>query len=244
MSLPKLSLAEAEARRLVGRLPEQWLLSRGESLRQLCEARWTELRGPEPSSPLARALWRARPALAHLFVNLCSTGDPELAAVLGRLTPAQGLAVLLLAEIGRGDAEGARSAYEGMMMFQSPGARDVYTVRILAGLRGQGGKTRTWHRHSSRPPLWKAMAAITAETRRYDLNATVEVIGLLAGMQAGATDAGEDEATRRLLESLHSLDLAFLGVQRDGIHYRLRGTARKPISTRHLADILNDVEQR
>lgn len=244
MTLPKLSLAEAEARRLVRGLPEDRLLSRGESLRHLCEARWTEQRGPEPASLLARALWHAQPPLAHLFVDLCSTGDAKLATALGRLTPAQGLAVLLLAEIGRDDAEGARSAYEGMMMFQSPRARDVYTLRILAGLRGQGGKTRTWHRHSSRPPFWKAIAAITAETRRYDVKAAVEVIGLLAGMQAGATDVGEDEATRRLLETLRSLDVTFLRVEHDGVHYQLRGTARKPISMRHLADILSDVEQR
>lgn len=244
MSLAKLSLAEVEARRLVRGLPEEWLLSRGESLRQLCEARWQELRGPEPSSSLARALWHVQPTLAHLFADLCTTGEPKLAAVLGRLTPAQGLAVLLLAEIERGDAEGARSAYEGMMMFQSPRARDVYTLRILAGLRGEGGKTWTWHRHSSHPPLWKAIAAITAETRRYDLKGVAEVLRLLAERQAGATDAGDDEATRRLLETLRSLDVTFLRVEHDGVHYLLRGTERKPISIRHLADILGDVEQR
>lgn len=244
MSLVKLSLVEAEARRLVGRLPEDGLRSRGESLRQLCEARWPELRGPEPSSPLARALWHAQPTLAHLFVDLCAAGDPKLAAVLGRLTPAQGLAVLLLAEIERGDAEGARSAYEGMMLFQSPRARDVYSLRILAGLRGERGNARTWHRHSSRPPLWKAIAAITAETRRYDLKAAVEVLRFLAGIQAGATDAGEDEATKRLLEALRSLDVTFLRVEQDRIHYELRGTERKPISMRDLADILSDVEPR
>jgi len=182
--------------------------------------------------------------LAHLFVELCANGDAKLEAVLGRLTPAQGLAVLLLTEIARGDAEGARSAYEGMTLFQSPGAREVYTLRILAGSRGDGGKTRAWHRHSSRPPLWKAMAAITAVTRRYDLKAAVEVLRLLAEMQAGATEAGEDTATKRLLESLSRLGVTFLRAEHDRVHYELRGTERKPISMRELADILSEVEQR
>src|SRR5574340_858805 len=51
--MPKLSLIAAEAKRLIGKLPEPRQRARQQVLTDLCEAHWREMRGPEPETTLA-----------------------------------------------------------------------------------------------------------------------------------------------------------------------------------------------
>jgi len=241
--MTKLSFVADQARRVIGRVSEARLLARGDAMRALCEAHWLELRGPEPPARLAKTLWSARPALVDLFLALYAAGDPRLAGILGRLSPARGLALLVLAEIERGEAEEARGAYEAMMLFEPPGVGDAYARRVAERLQGHGARAHVWHRHSSRPAIWKALAAIAAETRRCDQNAVIATIELLARLQAGATEAGDDGSTMRLLETLASLRVTFLGFEQDEVRYRVRGTERKPVPRSRLAELLREVGQ-
>lgn len=239
--MTKLSQVEAKARRMAGRLSGERRRSQAEALREVCAAHWLALRGSEPSAPLAKALWRARPALADLFVDLYSTRDPGLAAALGRLSPAQGLALLVLAEIDRGEGEEARSAYEAMTLYDLPGVGEAHARRVRARLSGHGPRVPPQHPRSSRASLWKALTAIAAETGRCDVNATVEAVALLARLQAGATEPGEDEASARVLRALESLGVTFLGIDRDRIHYQVRRTGRKPVSLQRVAEFLTEI---
>jgi hypothetical protein len=109
-------------------------------------------------------------------------------------------------------------------------------------LTGRAAHGHAWHRHSTRSPLWKALAAITAETGRCDPRAALAAIDLLVRLQAGAIDTGDDKGARGLLEVLRSLGVAFLGIDDERIRYRLRGTEKAPISSRRLTDILREVE--
>ena len=77
--MPKLYLIEAEARRLAGKLPESKRRALQEALIELCEAHWRDIRGPEPTTHLARALWSVSPPLAELFVDLHAAGAARLA---------------------------------------------------------------------------------------------------------------------------------------------------------------------
>src|SRR5512139_863462 len=112
-SMPKLSLIESEAARLVRRVPETSRRALQQALIDLCEAHWLELRGPEPATPLAHALWSVAPPCADLLADLVAAGDGRLLGLLGTKA-AQGFALLVLAEIERGNAEGIRLAHEPM----------------------------------------------------------------------------------------------------------------------------------
>jgi hypothetical protein len=240
--MTKLSFVADKARLVAGRVSEARLRARGDSLRALCEAHWLELRGPEPSARLAKILWGARPPLADLFMALHAGGDPRLATILGRLNPARGLALLVLVEIERGEAEEARCAYEAMMLFELPSVGDAYARRVGARLNGHGTKIHASHPHSSEPSIWKALAAIASETGRCDPNAVVDTIDYVARMQAGTTDARGDASANRLLQALASLGVTFLGFDRGGIHYKVRGTERKMVSLSRLAEFLAKLE--
>ena len=82
---------------------------------RLREAHWLEVRGPVPSARLAKILWGARPPLANLFMSLYAGGHPGARHHSPALEPGSGPALLVLAEIERGEAEEACRAYEVMM---------------------------------------------------------------------------------------------------------------------------------
>lgn len=239
--MPKLSLIVTEAERLIGRLPEPKQRALQQALTDLCEARWREMRGPEPSTTLAHALWSVAPPLADLFADLYAASDPRLDHVLQGHKPALGLALLTLAEIERGDAEGARLAHETMMVFESAEAGAHYAERIAAALRGQLEELPV-HRHASRPPLWKSLAVIAAHTGRCDLKAIIQVIRLLA---AAPPPSGQpaDEALERLRNELCDLGIRFLGIDDHHIRYEQHEHERKPASVRQLGDILIEIRQ-
>ncbi len=238
---PSLSLIESEARRLVKRLTEQRFASRLQHLGNLCHSRWKEIRGPEPTTPLARRLWQVEPPLAHLFVELYDSADPRLGDALGSLTAAQGLALMVLAEIGRGDAFAARIAYDAMRHFEA-GVAPAYvdalrrTVGWLSGpkpARRQGAHLR----HAS--PLHQALAAIVAETGRPDSKAVLEVVGFLA---SGREAAIGDPQAARILSVLDGLGLGFVQVEHHRIRHTLHG-AEKSVTPERLGEMLAEVRE-
>jgi hypothetical protein len=233
--MPKLSLIEAEARRHAGRLPESKGRPLREALIELCQAHWRDIRGPEPTTPLARALWSVPPPLAELFVDLQSAGDARLAELLDGLTPRRALALLVLAEIERGNAEGVQIAYEAMMTFDSPAAARVYAERIALALRGRLESPK-WHPHSSRAPIWKALAVVAAHTGRHDLPAFIEVVRLLV-----ATPAGADEDIERLRQALPETGVRFLGIDDDAVRFEQHGREHKPVTRKRLGDSLSEI---
>jgi hypothetical protein len=238
---PRLSFVEAEARQLVGRFPEAKQRALQKALVELCEARWREIRGPEPATILAHKLWAAAPPLAELFADLHAAGDAQLDDLLDGLRPARALALLVLAEIERGDAEGVHVAHEAMMSLESPAAGRIYEERVALALRGSL-EVPPLHRHSSREPLWKALAIIAAHTGRHDVKALEAVIELLGSAPRGAP-VQPDKALERLREALDELGVRFVGFNSRFVHLALHGRPHKPVSRKRLADLLAEVRR-
>jgi len=240
--MPALSFIAAQAESVVGHLPEARQSALTQALAELCEARWRELRGAEPASMLAHALWSVTPPLADLFADLYAAGDPRLDHVLQGHKPVLGLALLVLAQLARGDAEGARVAYEAMMVFEIDAAAASYANAVAAALRGRLAWPSS-HSYTHQPPLWKALAFVAAHTGRGDLKAIIEVIRLLA---AGPPSAGEPEAEslerlRNVL--LYEQGLRFIGIDEREILFEQHGHAHKPATIRHAEDALIEIRQ-
>lgn len=239
--MTKLSLISEEARRLVGRMSESRRRALQDVLVELCETHWRELRGEQPTTPLAQALWSVTPPLAELFVDLHGTGDVRLADILAGLKPARGMALLVLAEIERGDIEAIRIAYESMMVLESAAATRVHAEYIGAALRG-GLHQPQAERHFSRAPLLHALAIVTAHTGRHDANAVRATIRLLAAEPAGPGER-HDAALDSLRAALQAVGVRFLGIEGDAIHYELHGQERKPLSRNRLCEMLAEIRQ-
>jgi hypothetical protein len=234
--MPKLSLIAAEAERLLGRMHEPKRLALQQDLIDLCEERWHELRGPEPTSPLAYALWSTTPPLADLFAEMYTSSDARLDDVLQGHRPGWGMALVALAEIGRGDAEGARRAHEPMMVFESEKAGAQLAARMAALLQGRL-EAPPLHKHSSQPPLWKAMVVIAAHIKRCDLKAVIEAIRFLAD------PATSDPALKELRNALDEKGIRFLGVYDSHILYSQHGREHKPATVNQLGDTLFVIRQ-
>lgn len=237
--MPKLSLIESEAARLVRRVPETSRRALQQALIDLCEAHWLELRGPEPATPLAHALWSVAPPCADLLADLVAAGDGRLPGLLGTKA-AQGFALLVLAEIARGNAEGIRLAHEPMMLFDTPAAGARYVEGIAAALRG-GSPPLHEHPHAGKPPLWKALACMAAQTGRCDLAAVMRVIGVLLARPAAdeAVEAGLDALRSKLDET----GVHFLGIDDDHVRFAVHGQERPPANARQLGEMLGEIRQ-
>lgn len=236
--MPKLSQIADEARRLLGRMHESRQLALQQDLVGLCEERWLALRGAEPSTPLAYAQWSVTPPLADLFADLYTAGDAQLNDVLQGHRPAWGMALLALAEIARGNAQGAQIAHEPMMAFESVSAGTRYAARMAGLLRGE----LAWpalHKHAQQPPLLTALAVIAARTGRCDLEAVLEVIRLLA-----ASKDSSDAALEQLREALADVGIGFVAVEDKQVRYTQHGHEHKPASTGQLADMLLEIRQK
>lgn len=237
--MPKLSLIQSEAARLLRRMPEASRHALQQALVDLCEAHWPEIRGPEPSTPLAHALWSVAPPCADLLADLVSANDGRLQGLLGA-TPAQAFALLALAEIERGNAEGARLAHEPMMLFDTPAAGARYAEGVAAALRGVATAPRP-HPHAGKPPLWKALAAMVAQTGRCDLAAVLCVIGVL--LARPAVNEPADTALSALRGQLDATGVHFLGIDDGHVHYAVHGETHPPASARQLGEMLGEVRQ-
>ena len=231
--MPKLSLIEAEAQRLLRRVPEPARRALQQTLTGLCEAHWRELRGAEPATPLARALWAAAPPCADLLADLVAANDDRLPA----LQPAQAFACVALAEIERGNAEGVRLAHVPMMLFDTPAAGARYVERVAAALRGGPGPLPL-HPHAGRPALSKALATVVAHTGRCDVAAAMAAIGVLCSPAAGETP---DSARDTLRSSVEATGVRLLGIDNDHVQHAVHGHAHAPASARQIAETLDDI---
>lgn len=239
--MTKLSFIESEARRHLGRMPEQELEALQRTLIKLCENHWSDIRGPEPVSGLARAMWTVNPHCADLIVDLSGYSDSRFTEAIGYLSPIKALAALVLAEIERGDAEGARLAHEAMMLFESPQARDIHTDSVRSRLRGVKPEHGRWHKHAHHDPLFRTVAMISEQTGRSDLQAMIVAIEYLAAIQASPATSVDDQEVLQILESLRDMDLVFQRVEEGRIHYTVRGESKKPISGKRLEEILAQI---
>lgn len=238
--MPKLSLIESEAARLVGRMPEARRRALQQALIDLCDAHWLDIRGQEPATPLAHALWSIAPPRADLLTDLYAAGEGRPQALLGP-KPAQGFALLVLAEIERGNAEGIRIAHDPMMLFDSPAAGARYAEGVAADLRGGGGAKPHWHPHDSKPALWKALSCIAAQTGRCDLAAVMGVIGVL--VSGPAADQPADAELEALRRTLSETGVHFLGIDNAHAHLTLHGHARPPANVKQIAEMLGEIRQ-
>lgn len=236
--MPKLSLIESEAARFVGHMPEAERRALQQALIDLCEAHWLEIRGPEPATPLAHALWSVTPPLADLLTDLHAAGDERLNGVLQGRKVAQGFALLVEAEIERGNAEGVRLAHEPMMLLDSPAAGARYAEEVAAALHGKG-KALHLHPHASKPALWKALACIVAHTGRCDLDLVIRVIGLLVARPAANQAA--DEMLEQLHNKLGEIGVRFLGIDDDHVQLEVHGHEHQPVSTKQLGEMLGEI---
>jgi hypothetical protein len=238
--MSKLSFIEAEARSRAGKLSGPRREALQHALVELCEEHWRELRGPEPPTPLAHALWSVPPPLAELLVDLHASGDSRLADTLDGLRPTRALALLVLAEIERGDIEGIHIAHEAMMALDSPAAGRIYGERIAAALHG-ALPLPARHRHA-REPLWKALAIVVAHIGRHDIQALIAVIRLLAVAPGGSAPPGDDSLAH-LRAALDAVGVRFRALDGDTVQYELHGHAHKPIRLKRLGDLLAEIRQ-
>ena len=236
--MTKLSMIDAEARRLAGRAPEAEQRAFQAALIECCEKYWEEWRGPQPPLALAQTLWSVTPPLAELFVDMYGSGAERLADLLAGLKPARALAALVLAEIERGNAEGVHIAYEAMMLFETPQAGRVHAERVAAALRAPhpGPALRP---PVAREPLWKALAEIVAHTARHDLAAVSAVIQLLSLPPPAPPDAELDA----LRAAVQAAGVRFLALDAHGLRFEAHGHEHKPVTQKHIADLLAEIRQ-
>jgi hypothetical protein len=239
--MTKLSFIESEARRNLGRMPAQKLEALQRNLIALCEKHWSDIRGPEPASGLARALWTINPHCADLIVDLYGDFDPGFSDMVGHLQPTKVLAALALAEIERGDAEGARLAHEAMMLFESPQAMEIHVESVRSRLRGARPEREGRHKHEHHDAFFKTLSLLARQTGRCDLQAMVVAVEYLAAIQARPEAIAGDPEVMRILEFLQDTGLVFQGIEEGRIHYAVRGVPKKPVSRKRLEDMLAQI---
>ncbi len=237
MNKPSLTLIATEAQRLLKQVKEPRRHELQQDLAELCEDHWQELRGPQPATPLAHILWSVTPPWSDLLLDLYATGDARLPDLLPKSMLSKGLALLVLAEIERGNEQGVSIAYEPMMAFESTSPPAPWLDRITSLLRGTL-EPPVPHPHDSRDALWKALAVIAAHTRRLDLPAVLQVIVL---MTAPPEQAAKDEKLEILRHHLEKVGIHFLSVKDDYVHLELHGHAHKPVRTRQLGEMLLEI---
>jgi hypothetical protein len=235
--MTKLSHIASEARRQVGKVAESKLQTLQDALTTLCEDYWQDLRGPEPGSPMAHALWSATPPLSDLYMDIYGAEDTRLDEVLEKLTPSRGLAALVLAEVERGDMEGVHIAYETMMSLESPEVAQAYAEQIASVLRGKL-ESKKLPRNAKREPLCKAIAVLIDHAGRLDLKAITECIRLLATEQNAP-----DEALEQLRTDLDETGIQFKSIKDDQIRFDLHGRERKPVRLNRILDTLLEIRQ-
>ena len=240
--MTSLSLIENEAQRLVGSLPESRRLAQQTALVELCEMYWHALRGPQPESPLSRALWSVTPPLADLLMDLYAANDTRLAGVLPGGHLAKGMALLVLAEIERGNETGVHIAHEPMMAFESASPPVALLERIRALLYGTLEPPRLHAHDKHHDAMWKTMAVIAASTRRLDLPAVLEVVRLLC-VSDDEAGFGADAALERLRGEVTEIGIRFLTIEDDHVHFLQHGHEHKPIRVRRLGEMLLEIRQ-
>jgi hypothetical protein len=239
--MTKLSTIADEARGHLGRISEQELEDLQRALIHLGESHWSDIRGPEPASGLARVLWTVAPPLADLIVDLYGASDPRFLNLISQFPPTKVLAALVLAEIERDNAEGARLAYDAMMLFETPKARDILIDSVHSRLAGLSPERGRWHKHAHHDVLFRFFAFMAEQTGRCDLEAMAVAVDYLAVVQAGQGAREDDPLTTRIVEFLEQMELVFQNIENGQIHYTLRGEPKKPVTFPHLEEILTQI---
>lgn len=237
--MPSLTLIETEAERLLRRIPASRRRAQQAALAELCESHWRQIRGAEPQGALAQALWSETPPLSDLFVDLYGAGETGLYDALAGLDLSEGLALLVLLEIERGSEAAVHLAHEPMMAFESLPPSAAWRARLAALLRGML-EPPLMHPHDHHPVLWRALAVIAAQTGRLDLPAVIQVIALLAP-PGGESGAPHDEQLERLRRELLELGIRFLGIEDGHIELQQHGREHKPVRTRQVGEMLQEI---
>lgn len=241
MTMTSLSLIETEAQELVKRLPESRRSALQTALVDLCEAHWHTLRGPQPTTQLALTLWSTPPPLADLLIDLYAAGEARLNEALPGRHLARGLALLVLAEIQRGNEVGVHIAHEPMKAFESVSPPTSWLNRIAALLRGNLDAPHL-HHLNQQDALWKSLTVIAAHTKRLDLPAVLEVIRLLTA-PADQSVVPTDTALETLRQDIDKAGIHFLNVEDDFIHFEQHHHAHKPVRMRQLGERLLEIRQ-
>jgi hypothetical protein len=237
--MPSLSLIESEAQRLLRSLEEPQRSEMQQALVELCEIHWQELRGPEPATPLAQVLWSVTPLWADLFIDLYVSNDYRLDVALPRHHLARGMALLVLAEVERGNEAGVQMSHEPMMVFEMDEPPMAWLGRISSLLRGTLAPPLL-HPHNGHGGLWKALAVIVAHTRRLDLPAVLGVISLLT-VPGESSDIDYDSALEALRQEILETGIRFLSMDDDRVHLEQHGHAHKPVRTREVGEMLLEI---
>lgn len=146
---------------------------------------------------------------------------------------------MLLAEIERDNEAGVHTAHEPMMAFESIAPPEAWLERLTALLHGTLAPPLL-HKHNSRDAVWKALAVIAAYTRRLDLPAIIEVIGLLTSPEDDPALI-QDEALETLRQEVREVGIRFLGIEDNFVQFELHDHAHKPIRTRQLGEMLLEI---
>lgn len=237
--MPSLSLIESEAQRLLRSLKEPARREIQQDLVELCELHWQELRGQQPASPLAQALWSVTPLWADLLIDLYVTNDIRLDAALPSQYIARGMALLVLAEIERGNEFGVQMSHEPMMAFEMDVPPMAWLERISSLLRGTLAPPLL-HSHDHRSGLWRALTVIAVHTSRPDLPAVLGVISLLT-VTGESSGSGYDEELEALRQEVLEAGVRFMSMDKDYVHLEQHGHAHKPVRTRELGEMLLEI---
>ncbi len=240
--MTSLTFIETEARELVKRLSVSRCCALQTALGDLCEAHWRALRGAQPVTPLAQALWSITPPLVDLFIDLYVIADIRLNDALAGCNLAQGLALVVLAEIQRGNEVGVHLAHEPMQAFETRLLPASWLNRIAALLRGTLDLPRHLHHSKRHAPLWKALAVIASHTKRLDLPAVQAVICLLTA-SSGPSTAPADAALEKLRHDVEDAGIRFLYLDDGLIHFEQHHHAHKPVRARQLGEMLLEIRQ-
>jgi len=232
--MTSLTLIATEARHLLRSVKETRRRELQQDLVALCETHWQKLRGPQPAAPLAQALWSVTPSWSDLLLDCYVAGDIRLAELMPGSKLSNGLALLVLAEIERGNEMGAHTAHEPMMAFEETPPSAEWLERISALLRGTL-EPPLLHKHDRHDALWKALAVISAHSRRLDLPAVLELIHLLSAT---------DEALERLRQDVLEVGIRFLTIEDDHVQFELHGHAHKPVRSRQLGENLLEIREK
>lgn len=236
-----LTLIENEAQHLIGRIPEDRRHAMQVALVEVCEAHWIKLRGVEPVTSLVHTLWSITPPLADLCVDLFLNQDSQLWEIVPEHTLTRGLALVILAEIERGNETGVHIAHEPMMAFETTAPPAALLNRISALLHGTLSAPLI-HPHDKHGALWKALAVIAAQTHRLDLPAVLAVIHLLT-LPADSRRHLPDPELDALHHAVGEAGICFLGSDDEYIRYGQHEHEHKPVRCRQLGEMLLEIRQ-
>jgi hypothetical protein len=235
--MPSLTHIATEAQRLLRSIRETRRRELQHELVALCENHWHEVRGLQPDTPLAQALWAITPPWSDLLLDCYASYDHRLTELLPSGNLSNGLALLALAEIERGNEMGAHIAHEPMMAFEEAAPSTAWLERIAKIVRGTL-EPPLLHPHDRRDALWKALAVIAAHTRRLDPAAVLEVVRLLTDTTT------QDAALERLRQDVLDVGIRFRSIEHDHIQFELHGHPHKPVRARQLGEMVLEIREK